>query len=158
MKKIGISFGTPANKILRVTPFVAMLLFAVVAGSAQSPKQGTVRPLAAAKFAPDDDIKCLADVLENGDPASGASTFLLKAAANCVVPPHYHTAEEQLMVVRGDVLTGMQGMSPVVLGAGGFAMMPSKQVHWFTCNSKEGCLMFVTFDRTYDIVWVKPDK
>jgi quercetin dioxygenase-like cupin family protein len=158
MKKIVTNLRTPAGKLLRVMPFVLMLLFAVVAGSAQSSKLGTVRPLAAAKFAPDDDVKCLADVLENGDPASGASTFLLKAAADCVVPAHYHTAEEQLMVVRGDVLTGMQGMSPQVLGAGGFATMPGKQVHWFTCNSKEGCLMFVTFDRTYDIVWVKQDK
>jgi hypothetical protein len=24
--------------------------------------------------------------------------------------------------------------------------------------SKEGCLMFVTFDRTYDIVWVQDEK
>lgn len=158
MKKIVTNLRTPAGKLLRVRPFALMLMFAVVAGSAQSSKHGTVRPLAAAKFAPDDDVKCLADVLENGDPATGASTFLLKAAADCVVPAHYHTAEEQLMVVRGDVLTGMQGMSPQVLGAGGFATMPSKQVHWFTCNSKEGCLMFVTFDRTYDIVWVKQDK
>ena len=45
-----------------------------------------------------------------------------------------------------------------VLGPGGFAMMPSKQPHWFTCTAKQECLMFVTFDRTYDIVWLKPNK
>jgi hypothetical protein len=37
-------------------------------------------------------------------------------------------------------------------------MMPSKAPHWFTCAAKEECLMFVTFDRAYDIVWIKPDK
>ena len=58
-------------------------------------------------------------------------------------------------MVRGEVLTGMEGMSETVLGPGGFAMMPGKAVHWFTCTSKDACLMFVTFDRTYDIVWVK---
>ncbi len=153
----GIS-GAIAGKLLRAMPFAAVLFLAVLAGSAQSPKQGVVRPLADVKFAPDDDVKCLVGVLENGDPASGASTFLLKAAANCVVAPHYHTAEEQLIVVRGDVSTGMEGMPETVLGPGSFAMMPSKQTHWFTCKSKEGCLMFATFDRTYDIVWVKQGK
>jgi quercetin dioxygenase-like cupin family protein len=75
-----------------------------------------------------------------------------------VVPAHYHTAEEQLMVVRGDVLTGMDGMPETTMGPGGFAMMPSKAMHWFTCKSKVTCLMFVTFDRKYDIVWAKPAK
>jgi quercetin dioxygenase-like cupin family protein len=75
-----------------------------------------------------------------------------------VVPAHYHTAEEQLMVVQGDVLTGMDGMAEATLGPGGFAMMPSKAMHWFTCKSKNTCLMFVTFDRTYDIVWAKQAK
>jgi quercetin dioxygenase-like cupin family protein len=148
------------RRILRATPFAAMLLCVVAAGSAQAPRQGVVRPLSAVKFAADDDVKCLAGVLENGDPASGPSTFILRAPAGCVVAPHYHTAEEQLIVVRGEVSTGMEGMSETVLGPGGFAMMPGKAVHWFTCTatSKDGCVMFVTFDRTYDIVWVKEKK
>jgi hypothetical protein len=52
----------------------------------------------------------------------------------------------------------MQGMQDTVLGPGGFAMMPSKQPHWFTCTAKEECLMFVSFDRPYDIVWLKANK
>jgi quercetin dioxygenase-like cupin family protein len=82
----------------------------------------------------------------------------MKAAPNCVVPPHYHTAGEQLIIVKGNVSTGMQATPETLLGPGGFAMMPSKQIHWFTCTAKEECLMFVTFDGPYDIVWVKPDK
>ena len=34
----------------------------------------------------------------------------MKAAPKCVVRPHYHTAEEPLIIVRGDVSTGMQDM------------------------------------------------
>jgi quercetin dioxygenase-like cupin family protein len=157
MEMRSISHTIP-GKLLRAMPFGVALLVAVMAGSAQSPKQGVVRPLSDVKYAQDDDVKCLVGVLENGDPDSGPSAFLLKAAANCVVAPHYHTAEEQLIVVRGEVSTGMHGMAETVLGAGGFAMMPSKQTHWFTCTSKDGCLMFATFDRTYDIVWVKQEK
>jgi quercetin dioxygenase-like cupin family protein len=158
MKEIHAGLQTMTRRFSRATPFAAVLLCVVAAGSAQAPRQGVVRPLSAVRFAADDDVKCLAGDVENGDPASGPSTFILKAPANCVVAPHYHTAEEQLIVVRGEVLTGMDGMSEMALGPGGFAMMPGKAVHWFTCTSKDGCVMFVTFDRTYDIVWVKQNK
>jgi quercetin dioxygenase-like cupin family protein len=138
-------------------PFGVVFLF-VVANSARSQQHGAVRRLAEVTFAPDDDVACLTSALEKGDPGAGASTFILKAPPHCAVPAHYHTAEEQLMVVRGEVTTGMEGMSPVVLSAGGFAAMPSKAIHWFSCASREGCLMFVTFDRRYDIFWVKQEK
>jgi quercetin dioxygenase-like cupin family protein len=146
--------GTWGPKCFRV-PFFFVLLLAALAGSAQAPSHGVVQALAGAKFVPDDDVNCLSSVLENGDPATGGSTILLKAAPDCVVPPHFHTAEEQLLVVRGQVSTGMEGMPTTVLGAGGFAMMPGKKPHWFTCASKTECLMFVTFDQKYDITWVK---
>jgi hypothetical protein len=146
---------------------LAILALAIIGAArpaAQTPTSATtakpwiVRRLVDVKFASDDDVKCLNGVVENGDPATGPSTFILKATSGCMVAPHYHTAEEQLIVVRGDVLTGMHGMKETLLEPGGFAMMPGKQTHWFTCMSKEGCLMFVTFDRTYDIVWVKDEK
>jgi quercetin dioxygenase-like cupin family protein len=153
--KIRLISRAIALKVACAAPFVMVVLFTVMVGSAQAPSGGVVRPLAGAKFAADDDLKCLSSVLENGDPATGASTILLKAAPGCVVPPHFHTAEEQLIAVRGEVSTGMEGMSATVLGPGGFAMMPGKKTHWFTCVSKTECLMFVTFDQKYDITWVK---
>ena len=146
------------GRLLSASVLATALVFGVTGRPAQTPKQGAARPLSGINFPPDDDAKCLVDVLENGDPKTGPSTFLMKARPNCVVPAHYHTAEEQLLVVQGEVSTGMEGMSEMVLGAGGFAMMPSKQVHWFTCTSKDSCLMFVTFDRKYDITWVKDKK
>lgn len=137
---------------------VARLAAQAPAPATPEAKHGIVRRLADVKFAADDDVKCLNGVVESGDPATGPSTFILKAAPGCVVAPHYHTAEEQLIVVRGDVLTGMKSMKETILEPGGFAMMPGKETHWFTCMSKEGCLMFVSFDRVYDIVWVKDEK
>ncbi len=62
------------------------------------------------------------------------TTFLLKASAGCQVVPHYYTAEEQLVVIRGSVITGMQGMRDVTLTAGGVAVMPGKAVYWFSCS------------------------
>jgi quercetin dioxygenase-like cupin family protein len=155
VKNANIFPSTRYSKFLRIAPFAITLLLAAASLSSQEQHHGAVRPLADVKFAPDDDVKCLDSTLENGDPAKGASTFLLRAAPSCTVPSHYHTAEEQLIVVRGDLETGMEGVTPRVLQAGGFAMMPSREKHWFSCKSKAGCLMFVTFDRTYDIFWVK---
>jgi quercetin dioxygenase-like cupin family protein len=137
---------------------VALLVNAAVLASAQSMDKGGARTLAEVKFAQDDDVKCLASALENGDPAKGASTFILKAPPNCLVPWHYHTAEEQLIVIEGTVRTEMDGMAASVLGRGGFAMMPGKAKHQFSCQSKNPCVMFVTFDRKYDIFWVKEGK
>jgi quercetin dioxygenase-like cupin family protein len=143
------------GKLLSVAPSALLLFAAAALLSSQEQHHGVVRPLADVQFAPDDDVKCLDSTLENGDPAKGASTFILRAAPDCKVPLHYHSAEGQLIVVRGDVETGMEGLAPRVLQAGGFAMMPSKEKQWFNCKSKAGCLMFVTFDRAYDIFWVK---
>jgi quercetin dioxygenase-like cupin family protein len=123
--------------------------------------QHSVMPLEAAPFVQDEDVKCLQSALENGNPDTGPSTFLLKAPAGCRVAAHFHTAEEQLIVIQGSVLTGMKGMRSVVLTAGGIAVMPAKAVHWFSCSGKQPCLMAVTFNQKYDIVWVKtaqPDR
>ena len=138
----------------------SILLAATLAaqGPDVSPKLGVVRQLSEVKFPSGDGPDCLQFFLETGDLKAGPSTAIMKASPKCVIPPHYHTAEEQLIIVKGDVSTGMQGMQDTVLGPGGFAMMPSKQPHWFTCTAKEECLMFVTFDRAYDIVWLKPNK
>ena len=137
-----------------IVPLLALL--SDPAHSADTPSAPThrVTPLKDAPFAQDDDVKCLQGALENGNPDTGPSTFLLKAPAGCQVAPHYHTAEEQLIVIRGSVTTGMQGMRDVTLTAGGVAVMPGKAVHWFSCSGKDPCLMAVTFDQKYDIVWV----
>ncbi len=162
MKRINGVSGRTTRIVLGLAPLVILLVAVGAAsrgqGQGKTSPHGIVTPLASANLVFDGEPACLRVARENGDPDNGASTFLLEAPSGCVVPAHYHTAEEQLMVVRGDVLTGMDGMPEQTLGPGGFAMMPSKAMHWFTCKSKDTCLMFVTFDRKYDIVWAKPQK
>lgn len=157
MKKMNAISGKTTKMLFLLAP-LAMVVAASAVPSAQAPHQGVVTPLASAKLESDGQPACLKGALENGDPDTGPSTFLLEAAPGCEVPAHYHTAEEQLMVVRGDVSTGMDGMSDQTLGPGGFAMMRGKAMHWFSCQSKGACLMFVTFNAKYDIVWAKPQK
>jgi quercetin dioxygenase-like cupin family protein len=125
------------------------------AALAQDTAIGTIKPLSAVKFSPDSDVKCLLSALETGDPTTGRSTLILKASPGCVVPWHFHTAEEQLIIISGTVLAEMTGHQPTRLGPGGFAMMGGHMPHQFTCQGKSACLMIVAFDRAYDIYWGK---
>jgi hypothetical protein len=133
----------------------AVLGAAASISHAEPAMSGDVKPLASLNFVADDDVKCLSDAIETGSPDSGPSTLLLKATPGCVVPWHYHTAVEQLMVIRGTVLTEMSDHPAGVLLAGGFAVMASRMPHRFVCQGKRECLMMVSFDRKYDIVWGK---
>jgi quercetin dioxygenase-like cupin family protein len=157
MKNVSAISGN-TSKMLLCFATVAIALAAAASLHGQNTHHGVVMPLASAKLAVDGQPACLKSALENGDPNTGPSTFLLEGTPGCVVPAHSHTAEEQLIVVHGDVLTGMDGMTDQILSDGGFAMMPGKAMHWFTCQSKSSCLMFVTFDRKYDITWANSQK
>jgi hypothetical protein len=131
--------------------FAASAPWLLVAGAAAA--QHAIVPYAVAPFAQDADVACLASALETGSPSTGPSTFILKAPPGCVVPWHWHTAQEQLMVVSGDVMAEMTGQAPTLLGAGGFAVMAGGMAHQFTCQGRDSCVMFVTFDGAYDIKW-----
>lgn len=143
---------------LAVFGILAVLPFTAIGNPAATPigvetARHLITPLKEAPFVQDDDVKCLKGALENGNPDTGPSTFLLKAPAGCRVAAHYHTAEEQLIVIRGKVWTEMKGMPGVTLTAGGIAVMPGKAIHWFSCSGTDSCLMVVTFNQKYDIVW-----
>jgi len=129
--------------------------FASGASLAEGSATGTVKPRGSVQLSPDSDVKCLSSAIEAGDPAAGPSTLILKAPPGCVVPWHSHTAEEQLIVVSGTVLAEMAGHPPTRLAPGGFAMMGSHMPHQFSCRGRSACLMFVSFDRAYDIFWGK---
>ena len=82
---------------------LALFLAVFISGPvlAEDTATGAIKPLSSVRFAPDTDVKCLSSAVETGDPASGRSTLILKASAGCVVPWHFHTAEEQLIIVSG---------------------------------------------------------
>ena len=87
---------------------------------------------------------CLTASVQRGDPSKEASVILLKFAPGCVVPWHWHTPAETVMLVSGHAKVEMQGGKPVVAGPGAYAYMPSKHPHQFTCIG--GCMAFLTSD------------
>ncbi len=118
------------------------------------PRKAIVHPLANANFKTSGDPACLSTAVELGNPETGLSTILLQSRKGCLVRWHFHTAEEQLMVVKGEVKVEMTSMPATTLGPGGFTLIPSKEKHQFTCTRKSECLVFLTIDRPFDSTWV----
>ena len=104
-------------------------------------------------FAPIPDMpSCASGATLRGNPRSGPSWVLLKLASGCRVPWHWHTPTEQVMIVSGSARFEMKDHGATVIGPGGYAMMPSKHIHQFTCTA--ACTGFVTSDAAFDIHYV----
>ena len=127
----------------------------LLAGWTLAPAQeaaGVIKP-APVKFdkvpgAPD----CLTAAVQDGDPAHGASVFVLKFAAGCTVPWHWHTPNEQLMMVIDTASFQMKDGKAVLLRARGHGLAPSHHVHRFGCASP--CTAFLRSDGPFDIHYV----
>ena len=99
---------------------------------------------------------CLTLAVERGDPSKEASILLVKATTGCKAPWHFHSPNEQLMMVSGTGRVEMKGKAPVNLHAGGFAYAPVKHVHQFTCLGAP-CSFFLHSDAPFDIHYVDKD-
>ena len=95
---------------------------------------------------------CSKGSVQSGDPSKGASVIVARVATGCTFPWHWHTPTETLMIVSGVARVEMQDGKPVTLRAGGFALMPSKHVHRFSCV--KSCAFFVHSDTAFDIHYV----
>lgn len=113
-----------------------------------------VRTLRESKFGPVPGLPaCIRAAVQSGDPAKGASILLFKGASGCTVPWHWHTATENVMIVSGSAKFEMKEHGgSTTIGPGGYARMPGKHVHRFTCTS--ACTGFVSSDAAFDIHYV----
>jgi quercetin dioxygenase-like cupin family protein len=115
--------------------------------------QGVVRKMSENKFEPVPGLpSCTTASVQSGDPSKGASVILFKGKPGCRVPWHWHTPTEQVMIVSGSAKFEMKDHGSTLIGAGGYAMMPSKHVHQVTCMA--ACTGFVTSDAAFDIHYV----
>jgi len=95
---------------------------------------------------------CMLGTALSGDPGKGAALLMAKFASGCKVPWHWHTPDEHVMLASGVGRVEMKDAKAVVLRSGGYAMMPSKHVHQFTCVS--ACVMFLRSDGAFDTHYV----
>ena len=95
---------------------------------------------------------CMTVAVQRGDPSKGSAALALKFTPGCVVPWHWHTAGEQLIVVSGKGKAEMKDGKPAEMNPGDYAFLPGKMVHQFTALT--GVLMFDLPDAAFDIHYV----
>ena len=141
---------------MRISAIAAVLTF-VLAGSifhsAQAEDKMVYAGKASSKFVNFPGLpKCAMGSVQNGDPSKGASVILTKTSAGCLIPWHWHTAAEQLMVIAGAGKVSMKEGSPVSLHPGDYVFLPGKNVHQFNCVA--ACTFFIVPDGAFDIHYV----
>lgn len=98
---------------------------------------------------------CMSGSVQNGDPTKGASVILAKSTAGCNIPSHWHSADEQLMMVSGSAKVGMKDGQPAALHSGDYLSLPAKGVHQFSCVA--ACTLFIVPSGAFDIHYVDKD-
>ena len=133
--------------------FAAVIVACLLTAHAE--EMAVLRKLSENKLAPMAGLpQCIAMAVESGDPSKGASVIVFKGTAGCVIPWHWHTPTEHVMIVSGSARLEMKGGNSATLGPGGYALMPSKHVHQFTCTS--ACSAFVNSDGPFELL--RPPK
>jgi quercetin dioxygenase-like cupin family protein len=95
---------------------------------------------------------CYVGALERGDPKGTGSVTLVRLSSGCVIPRHWHSADEELTFTSGTGQIEMEGAQPQTVSAGTYVYFPAKHVHQVTC--KDSCTLYRTVDGPMDIHYV----
>jgi len=104
--------------------------------------------LASAPNLPD----CFNYTVEHGDPKGSGSVMLVKMSSGCVVPSHWHSANEQLIFTSGAAQVLMKGEQLRTVSAGTYVYFPAHHAHQLTC--KDNCTFYRMVDGPSDIHYV----
>ena len=127
--------------------------FLAVNCPAQTPEPMVYAAAATSKFVTMPTVPaCMTIAVQSGDPTKGGSTLLLKVKPGCVIPWHWHTANEHLMVVSGSGKAEMKDGKPLSLKPGDFLLLPARGTHQFTASTNME--MFDVSDAAFDIHYV----
>ncbi len=97
---------------------------------------------------------CMTSATIQGDPAAGAATLVLKFAPGCNIPMHWHSANEQIVLIKGNGMAQMKGETSQPVSVSEYRMLPAKEPHRFACGAGDECLLYLFTDGKFDIHWV----
>lgn len=103
------------------------------------------------KFLPDG---CAIAVLQ-GDPAKENADIFFKVPANSVIPPHWHTSAERMVLVSGELHLKFDGQEKEVLRPGTYVYGPAKLPHEGFCAAGDPCILFIAFELPVDAIPVE---
>jgi quercetin dioxygenase-like cupin family protein len=83
------------------------------------------------------------------DSQTGALEQLARYPPGHVFAPHWHTANERIILLEGRMSIGPSG-DEKFLDPGGYAFLPAKEVQHMACVSKTRCTFYVYWDGKLD--------
>jgi quercetin dioxygenase-like cupin family protein len=86
----------------------------------------------------------------HGDPAKPNADVFLRIPTNAVIPDHWHTSAERMILVAGELVVRYQGQAEVVLRPGMYAYGPAKLSHTASCRGSTPCVLFIAFESAVD--------
>ena len=91
----------------------------------------------------------------HGDPSKDNVDVFLKVPAKSVLPPHWHSSAERMVLVAGELHVTYDGQKMAVLRSGTYAYGPAKVPHKGFCASDVPCVLFIAFESPLDAVPVE---
>ena len=88
----------------------------------------------------------------HGDPARNNADAFFKVPANAVIPRHWHTSAERMVLVAGEMHVTYDGQPTAVLKPGTYAYGPARMPHSATCGAAGPCVLFIAFETPVDAV------
>jgi mannose-6-phosphate isomerase-like protein (cupin superfamily) len=148
---------TMTHQSLKVALMSRLLLIGAFAGapvSAQEPPLTRTAKDSQLKWAPCPSFLpkgCQVAVL-HGDPAKDNADIFLKVPANSILPRHWHTSAERMLLVSGELHVTYDGHKTAVLKPGTYAYGPAKLPHKAECKKAGPCVLFIAFESPVDAV------
>lgn len=86
----------------------------------------------------------------HGEPSEENVDVFFKVPANTVVPNHYHTSAERMILVAGEMEVTYEGEEPRLLKEGSYAYGPAEKPHMARCLDSGPCVLFIAFEEPLD--------
>ena len=83
-------------------------------------------------------------IMLRGDPQSEPFQKVYRFPKGWIFPKHWHSAAENLEMVRGTLVLGSEGGREQTLRPGDYAYIPQTLVHWGNCP--EDCVFYLSVD------------
>lgn len=87
-----------------------------------------------------------------GDPAGRDADVFFRVPGGAVIPLHWHTSAERMVLVGGRLRVTYDGQAPMLLETGQYARGAARVPHSAVCESTEPCVLFIAFDGPLDAV------
>ncbi len=94
---------------------------------------------------------CAIAVLQ-GDPSKSNADLFFKVPGKSLVPRHWHTSAERMVLVSGELHVTYDGHETNALKVGSYAYGPAKLSHMASCVSDEPCVLAIAFESPVDAV------